>query len=50
MKQAVGRERIYRFWDELADFDAARSDEAMCHLMRGLCKLAGGWNASWVWM
>lgn len=38
---------IHTLWDELADFDAARSDEALSHLMAGLCTLAGAWNAVW---
>lgn len=39
---------IHTLWDELADFDAAHSDEALSHLMRGLCKVAGAWNVSWL--
>ena len=38
---------IHVLWDELADFDAARSDEALSHLMEGLCTLAGAWNINW---
>jgi DNA-binding CsgD family transcriptional regulator len=38
---------IHTLWDELADFDAARSDEALFHLMRGLCTLTGAWNSNW---
>lgn len=36
-------------WNELADFDAARSDAAPVHLMGGLCTftLARAWNAVW---
>jgi len=41
-------ERIHTLWDELADFDAARSDEALTHLMGELCKLAGAWNVTWM--
>ncbi|TAN47455.1 MAG: LuxR family transcriptional regulator [Methylococcaceae bacterium] len=41
-------EFIHGLWDELADFDAARSDEALLHLMGGLCKLARAGNAAWV--
>ncbi len=26
---------IHTLWDELADFDAARADEALEHLMKG---------------
>lgn len=39
---------IHRLWDELADFDAARCDEAMLHLMRGLCSRIGADNAIWL--
>jgi DNA-binding CsgD family transcriptional regulator len=39
---------IHTLWDELADFDAARSDEALTHLMAKLCTLAGAWNIVWV--
>ena len=39
---------IHTLWDELADFDAARSDEALTHLMGRLCILAGAWNALWM--
>lgn len=39
---------IHTLWDELADFNAARSDEAVTHLMDGLCTLAGAWNIVWV--
>lgn len=43
-----GREFIHELWDELADFDASRSDEALIHLMEKLCALAGAWNVSWM--
>lgn len=41
-------ERVNLLWDDLADFDAARSDEAMARLMHELCLLAGAWNVVWV--
>lgn len=40
-------EDIHTLWDELADFDAARADEAMDHLMDGLCRLVDAQNANW---
>lgn len=43
-----GNEFIHTLWDELADFDAARSDEALEHLMAGLCELVGAQNANWM--
>ena len=39
---------IHTLWDELADFDAAHSDQALNHLMGKLCTLAGAWNIVWV--
>ena len=41
-------ERIHLLWDELADFDAARADDALNHLLAGLCGLADAQNANWV--
>lgn len=40
-------ESISRLWDELADFDASGHDEALAHLMAGLCRLLDAQNASW---
>jgi DNA-binding CsgD family transcriptional regulator len=39
---------IHNLWDELADFDAGRSEKALTHLMSGLCVLTGAWNITWV--
>lgn len=39
---------IHNLWDELADFGAARSDEALTHLMNNLCTLADACNISWL--
>lgn len=39
---------VHALWDELADFDAARSDQALTYLMGKLCLLVGAWNASWM--
>lgn len=41
-------QQIHSLWDELADFDAARSDEALVYLMERLCALAGAWNILWM--
>jgi len=41
-------ERIHVLWDELADFDAARLDDALNHLMTGLCQLVDAQNANWI--
>lgn len=39
--------QAHALWDGLADFDAARIDDALDYLMRGLCALAGARNAGW---
>jgi DNA-binding CsgD family transcriptional regulator len=39
---------IHDLWDELADFDASRSDEALTHLMGGLCALVEARNVTWM--
>ena len=36
---------IHRLWDELADFDASRSDEALLQFMESLCLLVGARDA-----
>ena len=40
--------RIHVLWDDLADFNAARTEAALKRLMRGLCDLAGVQNATWI--
>lgn len=44
----ASRERAHTLWDSLADFDASRPDEALHHLMTGLCELVGAHNATWI--
>lgn len=41
------QEKIYRIWDELSDFDASQSDQAVTYLLGSLCNLANAWNATW---
>jgi DNA-binding CsgD family transcriptional regulator len=41
-------EYIHCLWDELADFDPTRCDEALLHLMRRLCARIGADNAIWL--
>lgn len=41
------RERIHTIWDALADFDAARVDEALAYLQTSLCELIDAQNAKW---
>lgn len=47
MQDASTRDRIYRLWDALADYDAAQVDAALDHLLGGLCDLVGAQNAAW---
>lgn len=39
---------IQNLWDELADFNAAQSAEALTHLMGRLAAMIGADNAFWV--
>lgn len=39
---------IMTLWDELADFDAARIDDALNHLLASLCLLVDAQNATWM--
>lgn len=41
------RERIHAIWDKLADFDAAKIDEALAFLQTNLCELVNAQNADW---
>lgn len=43
-----GMDRIHALWDELADFDAAHADDALRHLLRGLCDIGQASNALWM--
>lgn len=42
------QERAHALWDELADFEASQADDALRHLMAGLCGLVDAQNAVWV--
>jgi DNA-binding CsgD family transcriptional regulator len=44
---ATIREEIHRAWDELADFGAGESAQAVARLMAFLCGQGGAWNATW---
>ncbi len=48
MPNADMRERVHACWDQLADFDAARIDEALTFLLCSLCALVGAQNADWI--
>lgn len=39
---------IRTLWDELADFDAARAEDARNHLLKRVCDLIGAQNATWI--
>ena len=41
------REEVHRLWDELADYGADRSVQAVARLMAFLCDRVGAWNATW---
>ena len=42
------RQGIRALWDELADFPASRSDDALDHLMKALCDWVKADNALWI--
>jgi DNA-binding CsgD family transcriptional regulator len=48
MAQKVSDESIYQLWDELADFGAHLTDDALRYCMRRVCHWIGGDNAFWV--
>lgn len=39
---------IHTLWDELAEFDAAQTEEARAHLLTRLCELTKAQNATWI--
>lgn len=41
------QEEIHRVWDELADFGAGQSAQAVARLMAFLCERGDAWNATW---
>jgi DNA-binding CsgD family transcriptional regulator len=41
------RETIHRLWDQVSDFPAAQTDEALVCLMEGVCKLINAGEANW---
>jgi len=42
------RDCLSSLWDGLADFDAARVEEAREHLLGGICRLIDARNATWI--
>lgn len=43
----AAREAVHALWDELADFDASQSEQAVRHLMDSLGRLVDAWNTTW---
>jgi DNA-binding CsgD family transcriptional regulator len=41
------RETIHSLWDQVADFPASQTDEALVGLMDGICKLINAGEANW---
>ena len=48
MMEKTTSDFIHTMWDELADFDAARADEALTYLMTSLCRIVDAQNALWI--
>lgn len=44
---ATPQEAIHRLWDELSDFEAAQSEQAVARLMAFLCDQGNAWNGTW---
>jgi DNA-binding CsgD family transcriptional regulator len=42
------REHVHTVWDNLADFDAAKVDDALAFLQTNLCELINAQNADWI--
>lgn len=46
MKKA-SMQRVHALWDELAEYEASQSDQALKHLLQSICQLTGAVNAEW---
>jgi DNA-binding CsgD family transcriptional regulator len=46
--QGPANEQVYELWDELAEFEAAKSDDAVRHLLKTVAGLVGADNAYWM--
>ncbi len=42
------RDAIHRLWDTLADFPVSQTEQALTHLMKGICELIDAGNAYWL--
>lgn len=45
---AALRDRVHKLWDELADYGAAHSEQALLHAMQGLAELLDAQQAYWI--
>lgn len=45
--EAAYRERIHRLWDEIADFEASQTEQAVTELLAQLSEMGEAWNATW---
>jgi DNA-binding CsgD family transcriptional regulator len=43
----IANDDIHVLWDELTDFDAGQTTQAVAHLMAFLCERGDAWNATW---
>lgn len=48
MVDAAWQERIHRLWDELAAFEAAKSEPALMHLLGAVAEMIDAQNAYWM--
>jgi len=42
------REAVHQLWDELSDFPVSQAEQALRHLMKGICEMIGAGNAYWL--
>ncbi|MEO6054930.1 MAG: hypothetical protein ABIP97_13055, partial [Chthoniobacterales bacterium] len=42
------QEAIHRLWDSLSDFPTSETDQALFHLMEGICEMIDAGNAYWL--
>lgn len=47
-KEKIGDEAIYRLWDQLSDFDAGASDEALDFFLARVCRWLEAENGFWI--
>lgn len=42
------RDAIHHLWDSLSDFPVSQTDQALAHLMKGICEMIDAGNAYWL--